>query len=965
MNATTKLMTMAFAVGLLATAHAQKTDTNNAPTPAAARTQAFEMRQTLASENPFNQIAFRNIGPTVMSGRVVDIEVNPKNPAEFYVCYASGGLWHTENNGLSFQPLFDNQAVMTVGDVAVEWNTRTIWLGTGENNSSRSSYAGNGIYKSTDGGKTWQNTGLEESHHVGRIVVNPANPNIVWVAALGHLYSPNKERGVFITIDGGKTWKNTLFVNENSGAIDLVVDENNPNNLFAAIWERSRRAWNFQGMGAASGIHRSTDGGNTWQLVTASNSGFPAGDSTGRIGLAIAKSTIFAVVDNNFSAKKTQNTGGGGLTKSDLKKMTKDEFLKLDKKMVGKYLKTNDFPAKYSVEKVVEMVTKDEITPATLVDYTEDANAALTETNIVGAAVYRSDDNGTTWKRTHEKDLNNLFFTYGYYFSQIRVHPTDLNQIYLLGTRIAKSDDGGKTWRSINTNNVHWDHHALWIDPTLKGHLVNGNDGGINISYDDGKVWANCNSPAVGQFYAVNVDMEEPYNVYGGLQDNGVWFGSSKSSVNTDWTADGQNPFKSIMGGDGMQIAIDPRDNKTVYTGYQFGNYARLNVKDNESPKFFEMPDRDLGERPYRFNWQTPIHLSKHNADILYFAGNKVFRSLDKGDKWETISPDLTKGGIKGNVPFGTVTALHESPLRFGLLYAGTDDGQVHMSKDAENWKNISAGLPTGLWVSRIQASAHDKATVYVSLNGYRSDDFGTYLYVSKNHGENWIKIGKNLPTEPINVVREDPKNANILYVGTDHGLYISADKGETFFLMNNNLPPVAVHDLVIHPKANEIVVGTHGRSIYIADVSLIQSYDDWKTKNYVVKDFSKLRNRGWGRATDFWTTVDTPRLKMTITAAKAGSLNAVVKYENVVLRRLVIKLKEGINYANYDLTYEGSMVNLLERTASENRQKEKKDGENVEFKVADDGKFYLPKGKYKIEFEKDGKTDVKELIID
>ncbi|MCB0555699.1 MAG: glycosyl hydrolase, partial [Phaeodactylibacter sp.] len=499
-------------------------------TAAAERMASYPQRQALAKQSIVNAIEFRNVGPTIMSGRVADLDVRPDDPTYFYVAYASGGLWKTENNGTSFEPLFDNEMVMTIGDIAVDWARNTIWVGTGEVNSSRSSYAGAGVYKSTDGGKSWQQLGLAETHHIGRIVLDPDNPNIAWVAALGHLYSPNEERGVFKTTDGGLTWSKTLYIDEHTGAVDLIRSPTEPNTLYAATWQRERRAWNFVESGPGSGIYKSTDGGESWDLLTTETSGFVTGEGAGRIGLDAVKTenglVLFAAIDN-YNRRPKKEEEERKLTKEELRSMSREEFLKLEKYLLKEYLQQYDFPERYDADKVRSMVEKGEIQPKTLVDYVEDANAMLFDVPVTGLELYRSDDGGQSWKRTHEDFLDNVYYTYGYYFGQVRVDPQAPDKVFVMGVPVLRSDDGGQSFESIDGDNVHGDHHALWINPRRAGHLILGNDGGVNISYDYGKSWVKCNTPAVGQFYAIAVDMAEPYRVYGGLQDNGVWMGPS------------------------------------------------------------------------------------------------------------------------------------------------------------------------------------------------------------------------------------------------------------------------------------------------------------------------------------------------------------------------------------------------------------------------------------------------------
>jgi len=849
------LISFAFAF----TAQAQKSEIPY--TPAEKRLQAFAARQALKQRSLVKNLPFKSIGPTVMSGRSVDIDANPDDPTRFYVAYASGGLWFTDNNGITFRPLFDRQAVMTIGDIAIDWrHGGTIWVGTGANNSSRSSYSGTGIYKSTDQGKTWQHMGLAESHHIGRIVIHPDHPDIVWVAALGHLYSNNAERGVYKTTDGGKSWRNVLFINDSTGAIDLAIDPTNPDILYAAVWERSRRAWNFAEGGISSGIYKSMDGGENWTRISTPESGFPTDKGVGRIGLAVSPinpNIIYAFLDNQNRRPQEEEYA---LTKQKLRVMSKEEFLKINADDLNDFLDRYHFPIEFNADTLFQLIRQNKIKPVTLVEYLEDANAQLFDTPVIGAEVYRSDDGGLTWEKTHKDYLDKMVYTFGYYFGQIRVAPDDPEHLFLLGVPVVESVDGGKTFHSLNQENVHVDHHALWIHPRNAKHMILGNDGGINITYDGGKTWHKANTPPVGQFYTVAVDMAKPFNVYGGLQDNGVWYGPHTYKHSFSWQASGHYPYRPIMGGDGMQIAIDTRDNNTVYTGYQFGNYYRIDLK-NRKEKYIA-PKHPLGQRPYRFNWQTPIHLSVHNQDILYLGSQKLHRSMDKGEHWECISPDLTKGGKKGDVPYGTLTTIHESPLKFGLIYTGSDDGLIHVTKDGGvSWQRISDSLPQNFWVSRVQASAHDTATVYVSLNGYRWDNFDAFVFKSTDYGQTWQRIGLDLPAEPVNVIREDPANPQILYVGTDHGLYVSLDGGASFMAFDGGLPDAPVHDLVVHPRDKKLVAATHGRSLYLADVAQLQQLTAELLEKplFVFKISPVTHSSNWGNRNYSWKFNDSP----------------------------------------------------------------------------------------------------------
>lgn len=937
------------------------------PTPAEARIASFKQRQALEAASIVNGIEFRSVGPTVFGGRVVDLDVSEKDPSHFYVAYASGGLWKTVNNGQTFEPLFDKEMVMTIGDIAVNWSNNHIWVGSGEVNSSRSSYSGTGVFKSTDGGKTWQHMGLGESHHIGRIILHPKDPNTAWVAVLGHLYTNNPDRGVYKTSDGGKTWQKVLYINEKTGAVDLIMDPANANVLYAAAWERSRKAWDFTESGEGSGIYKSTDGGKTWRKLTTPQAGIPTGEGLGRIGLTMTringKPVIYASIDNYFRRPAEAPETPDMVTTDQMRSMSSQDFLNLKKYQIKEFLSGNGFPQEYTVDKVVEMVRDGKLTPAGLVEYTEDANSLLFETPVIGLEVYRSDDEGLTWKKTHKGYLDNVYSSYGYYFGVIKVAPYDANKVFVLGVPIIRSDDGGKTFTSIDRENVHSDHQAIWLNPKRPGHFILGNDGGINLSYDDGKNYITCNTPPVGQFYYIAVDMAQPYNVYGGLQDNGVWFGPSTYQASTRWQSSGQYPYRSINGGDGMQVAIDTRDNATVYTGSQFGFYSRLNTK--TGARKFITPRHKLGERPLRWNWQTPIHLSVHNQDILYMGSNKFHRSLNQGDSFETISGDLTKGGIKGDVPFGTLTTIHESPLRFGLLYTGSDDGLIHVSKDGgANWELISGSLPKDMWVSRVQASAFEVSRVYACLNGYRSDDFSAHVYVSEDYGKNWTRLGTDLPLEPVNVVKEDPANPNILYVGTDHGLYVSLNRGKSFMLMNNSLPAVPVHDVVVHPRDKEIVVGTHGRSMYIGRAKELQQLNEQQlAKTVQAFEPDGLRyNPRWGNAFAEWMEVTEPEVKIPVYVRDAGEVRISVQTEKgEELFAFTRACAKGLNYLPYNLEMDPAKAGLIETLVN---AKLKEEDRPLKMKAAQNGKMYLYRGTYALVVSKGGEQSKTMLKI-
>jgi photosystem II stability/assembly factor-like uncharacterized protein len=815
------------------------------PTPGDERLKNSMIRKALEDKSMINYVKFKNIGPNIMSGRVVDLEVNPNDPTEFYVAYATGGLWHTTNNGQSFVPIMDSLDVLFIGDIAVNWTNmnieeRTIWVGTGEVNSSRSSYAGVGMYKTIDNGGHWKYIGLPESHHIGKVQLHPTNPEIAWVAVLGHLYSPNKERGVYKTTDGGKSWKQTLFIDDNTGAVDIDINPSNPSELYAAMWYRTRRAWKFEESGKTSGIYKSADGGETWKLVSGLGSGFMNGEKIGRIGVAVSASkpnVIYAVVDNNMLRPDTAKKDTF-YKRTDFKNISKEQFEALKTNLIDTFLKKNGFPRKYTGKLVKEGVATGKYKPTVLWDWL-DLDDGFQDAGIVGCEVYRSDDGGRSWNKMNKKGIN-IYSTYGYYFGKIFVSPANENKVLITGVSLLLSTDSAKTFKTIDEQgNVHGDHHAIWINPRRDSHIINGNDGGSNITYDNGDHWFYANTPAVGQFYSVVTDDDKPYNVYGGLQDNQVWVGPSNYKENSGWQYTGDYPYKFLVGGDGMQVQVDTRDNATTYAGSQFGFYTRLNRKTKIDRRSIR-PVHELGETPLRYNWQTPILLSKHNQDVFYFGANRLDRSLNRGDTMIVITGDLTNGKVTGNVPYGTMTTLSESPLRFGTIYIGTDDGNIYVSKDnGYAWTKINVNIPapakkgkapvntvpSGLWVSRVIASKYKDSRVYASLSGYRSDNFGSYLYMSDDYGVTWKQLGMDLPAEPLNVVREDPKSDSIIYVGTDGGLYVSFDQGNSFMMWNGGLPKsVPVHDIAIQQRENEIILGTHGRSLYVAKLDDVQA---------------------------------------------------------------------------------------------------------------------------------------------
>jgi len=725
--------------------------------------------------------SFRSIGPTRESGRFVDFAVPPREPWTVYAATGSGGLWKSINNGISWEPIFDSQPVISIGDVAAAAsNPSIVWVGTGEATTSRSTYWGDGVYKSTDAGRTWSNMGLTESHHIGRIVIDPFNPDIVYVAALGHMYTENPERGVFKTIDGGKTWVKSLDVKVGDraiGACDLVMDPKNPKILYAAAYDKVRKPWTFNLAGPGSGIYKTIDAGRTWTKLAG---GLPTG-MLGRIGLDVYAKNPLIVYAN------IENGNKPGMSDAD----------RLKELQEGR------------------------------------ASAGM-----IGEEVYRSDDGGKTWRKV-SPEKQTIGGGPGYYYMQIRVDPNDGDHVYVLTVGMTHSTDGGKTWSA--PFRFGGDNHALWIDPADSRHMLLGYDHGMGVTWDGGQTWLHPDNLPLAQLYTVGYDMQVPYNVYGGLQDNGSVRGPAskrggRAIVFEDW--------QSVGGGDGFYNVVDLVTNRYLYNESQFGALQRLDLYTGESRS---IANRDPA---LRFNWSSPVLISPHDSNVIYHGANKLLRSSYRGEGWTEISPDLTTNdktkltvparaggppaGGDGNIQYCTITTIDESPIVRDLLYVGTDDGNVWVTKDGgrdgeKSWTKLNdriKGNP-GYWVSRVIASAHQPGTAYVTYTGLRNDDFRPFIYRTTDYGETWTSIAGNLPVRSINVVREDPRNPNLLFVGMDFGLFVTIDGGRTWTEMKGNLPTQPVHDLVIHPRESDLIVGTHGRGFFITDISALEELSD------------------------------------------------------------------------------------------------------------------------------------------
>ncbi len=713
--------------------------------PAAAAAQGAPL-----TSKHLENLDFRSIGPAVMGGRIHDVEALPNDPATIFVATASGGLWKTVNMGTTWTSLFDDQAVSTFGDVAIAASDPdVVWAGTGEQNNRQSSSWGNGVYRSTDGGESWTHLGLTETRHIGRVVVDPRDAEVAYVAALGNLWAASADRGVYKTADGGRSWDRVLFVDTLTGVVDLAMDPSDPNTLYAAAYQRLRTPWGFNGGGPGSGIYKTIDGGRTWSELT---SGIPDGGK-GRIGLAVSRT------DPGLVLATVEHASEGG--------------------------------------------------------------------------IYRSEDGGRTWTRASRMNPRPM------YYSHIYIDPTDANRVYVLATDFFMSEDGGRTFRQMPTAptydvGAHGDFHALWIDPNDSEHFYLVGDGGFYDSWDRGETYEKINNFPIGQFYAIDVDMREPYYVHGGLQDNHSWMGPSRTRrwigiINDDWR---QTNF-----GDGMYQQADPSDSRFVYTSSQNGNVSRL---DTGTGDLLDVkPTPPPGEEEYRFDWTSPILVSRHDPATVYLGGNRLFISRDRGLTWERTE-DLTRRIDRDTLPimgvpgarielsrhdgessYSEATTISESPLDASVLWVGMDDGNVQLSRDGgRSWTEVSRnvpGVPAGTYVSRVLASGSAPGTAYASFDAHRSGDFSPYVFRTTDFGRTWIPLHAGLPSGSVNVIEEHPRNPNLLFVGTEHALWVSGDAGTTWARFGG-LPTTAFDDLVIHPREDDLVVATHGRSLWILD---------------------------------------------------------------------------------------------------------------------------------------------------
>jgi len=706
----------------------------------------------------FASLEWRFIGPANMGGRGADIEGVPGNPNIVYAGFGGGGLWKTTNGGHTWTPVFEKQGAYSIGDIAIEpGNPDVVWLGSGESNTRNSVSFGDGVYKTTDGGKTWKHMGLRETERISRVLVHPANPDIVYVGALGHAFGPHPDRGVFKTTDGGRTWQKVFYLDDRHGVADMDINPSNPNILYAALWLFERKPWTHTSGSEQGGVFRSVDGGQSWTRLT---NGLPR--LMGRIGVKVAPGNprvVFVIAESKEGT------------------------------------------------------------------------------------LYRSDDGGDTFRLiSRDREI----VSRGFYYADLRVDPVNENRLYAVASNLLLSIDGGKSFQSI-VGGTHIDYHALWIDPKDPRRLWEVSDGGMAVSYDAGDTWEPVQNIPLGQFYQLHADNRQPfYWVMGGLQDNGSWAGPTRTRepagiLNDDWTM--------VSFGDGFHMFNHPGDPDLYLSESQGGNLMRTDMRTREQQAVSVQPLGNAGgpasALKYRFNWNTPVVASPHDNNTVYFGGNVLFQSRDFGRTWKAISPDLTTNDREKQKPAGgpvwydnstaeyhcTIISVAESPLRPGLIWAGTDDGNLQLTQDGETWTNLIRNVP-GLApnspVSHLEPSRVSTAAAYAAFDRHMFDDFRPYIFKTADSGKTWTSISANLPAKAyVHIVREDPRQPGVLYAGTELGLYISYDGGRNWqYFGGKNLPPVAVHDIVVHPRENDLILATHGRSIAVLDdVAAVQQF--------------------------------------------------------------------------------------------------------------------------------------------
>ena len=798
------------------------------------------------STDQLDQLTFRNIGPSVAGGRIHDIEVLPNDPATVFIASASGGIWKSTNKGTTWKPVFDDQAVSTFGDMAISLsNPDVIYAGSGEQQNRQSTSWGNGIYKSVNQGETWRSIGLEKTYHIARVIIHPENPNIVFVAALGNLWNSSKERGVYQTTNGGKNWKKVLYIDDMTGVVDMAMDKNNPNILYAATYQRMRKAWGFNGGGPGSGIYKTTDGGKTWNELTG---GLPPGEK-GRIGLAASK-------------------------------------------------------------------TRSNIIYATI----EHADSS---------GFYRSGNGGRTWKRVNKLNPRPM------YYSHIFVDPNNDDIVYMLATEFYRTKDAGKTFYQMPTRptydvGVHSDHHTLWINPNNSNHFFLAGDAGLHESWDGGVAYNRLNNIPIGQFYGIGADMEVPYNIYGGMQDNHSWMGPSATR---HWLGILADDWKQVGFGDGMYQQPDP-ESFMLYNASQNGNMIRVDRKTGNMQGLKPFPS-DSKEK-YRFDWVTPLAISKHSSKKVFLGGNRLFISDNGGDSWErtedlssnTNRDSLTIMGVlgadiklsknDGTSSYGEIISISESPLWHRVIWVGTDDGNIQVSRDGgEKWEEVSGnitGIPAGSYVSRVLSSIRDRGSAYVTFDRHREGDWKPYVYRTEDYGKTWVPLTRGLPSGSVNVIAEHPDNPDVLFLGTEHAVYLSVNAGSDWTKFKSNLPTTLYDDLLIHPREKDLVLGTHGRSFWVLDdtsplaewstvynkpvhvfsVRAATLFHYWKDTSYRAQEEWAGENPPYGAIISYLVNSDVDSVTITVKRRK----NQIIRtYRQPVVRGSIQRLAWDLKY--------------------------------------------------------------------
>ncbi len=832
--------------------------------PAAAQQTAAISEAELAAIHP------RSIGPAVTGGRVTDIDAHPSDPSTLFVATASGGIWKSTNKGHTWTRLFADQPVATFGAVTIApSDPQVLYAGTGEQNNRQSTSWGNGVYRSDDGGATWRHLGLVGTRHVGEIVVHPTTPDVAYVAGLGNLWAPGEERGVFRTTDGGRSWKKVLYLDEYTGAVDLAMDPSNPRVLYAGMYARLRKAWGFNGGGPNGGIYKSTDGGESWEKLAG---GLPTGN-VGRIGVAVAPSdpnVVVALVEAP-NPPAPGAAGGGGEGPGGF----------------GRGTRAPD-----------------------------------------GSGTWRSEDGGATWEKMSDQNQRPM------YYSHIFIDPNDPDLVYSASTNSVKSEDGGRNWIDIAAQptydvGVHLDMHAMWLDPEDREHFYLGGDGGLHETYDGGVSYRKINNFAIGQFYAIGVDMREPYWIYGGMQDNHSWMGPSETRrfdgiLNDDWQQTGFS--------DGMYQQVDKAGPRFVYSSATGGSYTRVDVIAGTKKSIG--PSAPAGER-YTFDWTSPGLASMHQEGLFYMGGNRLFTSRDFGDSFEGTEElsrgiDLSQRDLMG-VPtdevyisrgdgvggFGVIVTLAESPLDLNVLWIGTDDGNLKYTRDqGKSWTEVSGnvpGLPDGTYVSRVEASARDLGTAYATFDGHRDGDFAPYVYRTTDWGRSWIPLHGGLPEGSANVIVEHPDNTDVLFLGTEHAAWVSTDLGAHWAKLQN-LPTTSHDDMVLHPREKDLVMGTHGNSLWILDDTRFLA--EWTRETlsapahlFSLADGTLLRYRKDNsyRAQAEFSGENPPdgvEITYRLGPGSGPAELAISRADGQVIRRIAVPAEVGVHRVNWNLRH-------------------------------------------------------------